>query len=117
MPNMRGECGLIFGFDKYNSEINKYYFFLINNEGFISLQKKTGNKIKELFSKNDCIHHNYNKENVYKMNIKYNFSSNEITTYVNEIETFKITHKSLLNSEIGLMSSDNGTIFTQLLLE
>ena len=51
------------------------------------------------------------------MNIKYNFSSNEITTYVNEIEIFKINHKSFLNSEIGFMSSNNGTIFTQLLLE
>ena len=117
MPNIIGDCGLIFGFDNYNSNVDKYYFFLINKEGFISLQKKIGNQIKDLFPKNECISHNYNKENVYKMNIKYNLSSNEITTYVNEIETFKIIHKSFLNSEIGLMSSDNGTIFTQLLLE
>ena len=117
IPNMRGECGLIFGFDNYISYINKYYFFSINNEGFISLQIKTGNKIIELFPKSDFIHHNYNKENLYKMNIKYNFSSSEITTYVNEIEIFKITHISFLNSKIGLMSSNNGTIFTQLLLD
>ena len=117
MPNIKGDCGLIFGFDNYNSDIENYYYFLINNEGFISLQKKTGNQIKDLFHKNDCIHHNYNKENFYKMNIKYNFSSNEIITYVNEIEIFKINHKSFLNSEIGFMSSNNGTIFTQLLLE
>ena len=117
MPNIIGDCGLIFGFDNYNSDIDKYYSFLINYEGFISLQKKTGNQIQDLFPKNDCIHHNYNKENIYKMNIKYNFSSNEIITYVNEIEIFKINHKSFLNSEIGLMSSNNGTIFTQLLLE
>ena len=117
MPNIIGDCGLIFGFDNYNSDIDKYYVFLINNEGFISLKKKTGNQIKDLFPKNDCIHHNYNKENVYKMNIKYNFFSNEIATYVNEIEIFKINNKSFLNSEIGFMSSNNGTIFTQLLLE
>ena len=117
MPNIIGDCGLIFGFDNYNSDIDNYYYFLINNEGILSLQKKTGNQIKDLFPKNDCIHHNYNKENFYKMNIKYNFSSNEIITYVNEIEIFKINHKSFLNSEIGLMSSNNGTIFTQLLLE
>ena len=117
MPNIIGDCGLIFGFDNNNSDFDKYYAFLINNEGFISLQKKTGNHIKDLFPKNDCIHHNYNKENIYKMNIKYNFSSNEIITYVNEIEIFKINHKSFLNSEIGFISSNNGTIFTQLLLE
>ena len=117
MPNIIGDCGLIFGFDNYNSDIDNYYYFLINNEGILSLQKKTGNQIKDLFPKNDYIHHNYNKENVYKMNIKYNFSSNEIKTYVNEIEIFKINHKSFLNSEIGFMSSNNGTIFTQLLLE
>ena len=117
MPNIIGDCGLIFGFDNYNSDIDKYYVFLINNEGFISLKKKTGNQIKDLFPKNDCIHHNYNKENVYKMNIKYNFFSNEIATYVNEIEIFKINHECFLNSEIGFMSSNNGTIFTQLLLE
>jgi len=116
-PNMKGDCGLIFGFDDYSSNINKYHFFLINNEGFLLLQKKTENQIKDLFTYNDCIHHNYNKENVYKMKIKYNISSSEITTYVNEIEIFKITSKLFLNSKIGFMSSDNGTIFTQLLLE
>ena len=116
MPNIKGDCGLIFGFDNYDSDVGKYYF-LINNEGFISLQKKRENQIKDLFPKNDIIHHNYNKENVYKMNIKYNISSNEITTYVNEIEIFKIAHKSFINSKIGFTSSNNGTIFTQLLLE
>ena len=115
-PNIIGECGLIFGFDNYNSHIDKYYYFFINNEGLISLQKKVGNQIKDSFPNNDCIHHNYNKENFYKMNIKYNFSSNEITTYVNEKEIYKITHESFMNSQIGFMSSDNGTIFTQLLL-
>ena len=39
MPNIIGDCGLIFGFDNYSSVIDKYYVFLINNEGFISLKK------------------------------------------------------------------------------
>ena len=51
------------------------------------------------------------------MNIKYNYTSNEIKAYLNDIEIFRISDISFMNSEIGLMSSDNGTIFTQLLLE
>ena len=51
------------------------------------------------------------------MNIKYNSSLNEIITYVNEIEIFKLSDKSFINSQVGFFSSDNGTIFTQLLTE
>ena len=97
--------------------MDNYFLFLINKYGFISLQNKSENKIKNLFPDNDFIHHNYNKENVYKMNIKYNFFSNEIITYVNELQIFKFSDAYFMNSEIGFMSSDNGTIFTQLLSE
>ena len=117
MPNIIGDCGLIFGFDDFNNNLENYFFFLINKSGFISLQKRTLTQIQNLFPENDYIHNNYNKENVYKMNIKYNLSSNEIKTYVNDIEIFTIIDKSFINSEIGFMSSDNGTIFIQLLLE
>ena len=117
MPNIIGDCGLIFGFDDYNNNLDNYLVFLINKSGYISLQNRTLTQIKNLFPDNDFIYNNYNKENVYKMNIKYNLSSNEIKTFVNDVEIFIITDKSFINSEIGFMSSDNGTIFTQLLLE
>ena len=117
MPNIIGDCGLIFGFDDYNNNLDNYLVFLINKSGYISLQNRTLTQIKNLFPDNDFIYNNYNKENVYKMNIKYNLSSNEIKTFVNDVEIFIIADKSFINSEIGFMSSDNGTIFTQLLLE
>jgi len=116
MSNSIGEYGLIFGF---NSSINidNYFLFVINKEGILSLKKSNKNIVKNLFPANNSIHQNYNKENVYKLNIKYNLSLNEVITYANEIEIFKITDNSFINSKIGFLSSDNGTIFTQLLLE
>jgi len=116
IANSLCEYGLIFGFNT-STNIDNYFIFMINKEGFLYLKKKNKNIIKNLFPENDIIHQNYNKENVYKMNIKYNFSSNEVKTYINEIEIFKLSDNSLIYSKIGFFSSDNGTIFTQLLTE
>ena len=86
MPNILSNCGLIFGFENYDDNKNNYYFFIINKEGYISLKKRNKNKLENIFPLNDSIHFNYNKENVYKMNIKYNCTSNEIITLVNDRE-------------------------------
>ena len=94
IPNITGECGLILGFNDYFEKINNY-----------------------LYSNNNLIHINYNKENVYKMSIKYNYSTNEIAAYINELDVFKITNKYFLNSFVGFLSSNCGTIFTQLMSE
>ena len=116
MPNIIGECGLIFGFDD-DTIINNYFIFLIEKDGFLSFQKKIDNQYKKIFPNNDFICQNYNKENEYKVSLKYNCSSTELTIFINEKEIFKIRDKSLINSEIGILSSENGTLFTQLLLE
>ena len=115
MPNIICDCGLIFGFDKKIH--NNYFLYLINKEGYLLLQEKVNDNIKELFLKNELIHPNYNKENIYKMNIRYNSFSNELITSLNDQEIFKITDKIFENSKIGFISSGNGTIFTQLLIE
>ena len=115
MPNILGDCGLIFG---YNKNIQKNYFlYLIDKEGYLLLQKKINDNINELLEKNDLIHLNYNKENDYKMSISYNSFSNELIASLNDKEVFKISDKFYMNSEIGFVSSENGTIFTQLLIE
>ena len=106
-PNIIGNCGLIFGFNNYKDKLNNY----------LSLKKVNLTLEKNLFSENDYIMHSYNKENIYKIRLKYNYLSKSITTYVNEVEIFQIYDESFVNSGIGLMSSNNGTIFTQLLLE
>ena len=116
MANSICEYGLIFGFNT-SKRIDNYFIFMINKEGFLFLKKINKNTTNNLFPENNRIHQNYNKENVYKMNIKYNLSSNEVMTYVNEIEIFKLSDNTLINSKIGFFSSDNGTIFTQLLTE
>ena len=67
-------------------------------------------------SSNKTIHHNFNKENIYELNIKYDINSNEIKINVDEKEVFHIKDKSLINSKFGLFSSDNGTVFSQILL-
>ena len=116
MPRKIVECGLIFGFDRH-SLIDNYYFFLIKKNGYLSLQKRIQNKTEQLFPDNLLIYQNYNKENVYKMNILFNISTTEIIAYLNEIEIFKIKDDSFKNSNIGLFSSGKGTIFTQFLIK
>ena len=115
MPNIFGNCGIIFGFENFDDYIDNYFLFIINKDGLISLKKRSKSKIEKIFPDNFLIHGNYNKENVYKINIKYNLNINEIKTFLNEIEIFKISDQSIMNSKIGFISSDNGTIFTQLL--
>ena len=117
IPNITGECGLILGINDYFEKINNYYAFIINNEGILSFQNRTKNEKKNLYSNKNLIHINYNKENVYKMSIKYNYSTNEIAAYINELDVFKITNKYFLNSFVGFLSSNCGTIFTQLMSE
>jgi hypothetical protein len=114
-PNIIGDCGLVFGFDKH---INKNYFlYLINKDGYLLLQKKINDNIVELLFKHELIHQDFNKENIYKMNIRYISFSNEIIAGLNDQEIFKMSNKSFENSKIGFISSGNGTIFTQLLIE
>ena len=117
MPNIIGNCGIIFGFDYYKDKINSYYIFMINKRGNLSLKKVNLTLEKNLYSENDYIMKNYNKENIYKINLKYDCLLKLITVYVNEVEIFQIYDDSFENSGIGFMSSDNGTIFTQFLLE
>ena len=117
IPNITGECGLILGINDYFEKINNFYAFIINNEGILSFQNRTKNEKKNLYSNKNLIHINYNKENVYKMSIKYNYSTNEIAAYINELDVFKITNKYFLNSFVGFLSSNCGTIFTQLMSE
>ena len=114
-PNIIGDCGLVFGFDKH---INKNYFlYLINKDGYLLLQKKINDNIVELLFKHELIHQDFNKENIYKMNIRYISFSNEIIAGLNDQEIFKMSNKSFENSKIGFISSGKGTIFTQLLIE
>ena len=116
-PNIIGNCGLIFGFDYYKYRNNNYYILIINEKGYLSLQKINLTNTKYLFPNNDYVIPNYNKENIYKFNIKYNSSAKEIVIFINGNKIFKICDELFLNSGIGFVSSDNGTIFTQLLLE
>ena len=114
MPYNICECGLIFGFDHF-SNLRNYYIFLINGDGYIILKKKEENKTELIFTDKDSIHNNFNKENVYELNINYNFLSNEIIINVNGREIFKFIDKSLSNTKIGFYSSNKGTIFSQLI--
>ena len=116
-PNTNNDCGIIFGFKNYNNEIKNYCFFKLNKKGYLSLQKRKNLISKNLFSDSDYIHTNFNKENIYKMSIKYNYFSNILIMNINDVEIFRITDNAFVGSKIGLLSLGNGTIFTQLLLE
>ena len=116
MPYNICECGLIFGFNKFTNLIN-YLVLFINRNGYIVLQKKYTNKRELIYTDKNSISNNFNKENVYELIINYNFQSNEIKINVDGKEIFKFIDKSLLNSKIGFFSSNNGTIFSQLIVK
>ena len=115
MPYNICECGLIFGFNKFTNLIN-YLALFITRHGYIVLQKKYKNKRELIYTDKNSISNNFNKENVYELNINYNFQSNEIKINVDGKEIFKFIDESLLNSKIGFFSSNNGTIFSQLIV-
>ena len=115
MPYNICECGLIFGFNKFTNLIN-YLSLFITRHGYIVLQKKYKNKRELIYADKNSISNNFNKENVYELNINYNFQSNEIKINVDGKEIFKFIDESLLNSKIGFFSSNNGTIFSQLIV-
>ena len=114
MPNCECECGIILVLDDYIN-LENYFLFEINRQGYIFIKKINRNSTKLFFSEKDIIDKNYNKENVYRMNIKYNLSSNLITLFVENKEIYKFIDESLNKSKIGIFSSRKGTIFTQLL--
>ena len=117
MPNIIGDCGFIFGFSDYNLKLDNYFLFIINQQGLVSFKRKTKNNFQNIFPDSECILQNYNKENVYKMNLKYNYSTSEIIAFINDIEIFKLVDKIFLQKGVGFISTDKGTIFTQILLE
>ena len=117
IPQTPGECGIIFGFNKSNNDNFNYFFFSINQVGNLTLVKKEGDILKKLYPDNDSIYNNFNKENVYKMNIRFNFTCAKIKFYINEVEIYQLSDNSFFNSKIGLLSSYSGSIFTQLLSE
>ena len=116
MPYTICECGLIFGFNKHFG-IDNYFLFLLSREGYINVKKIYENKMELILNDTDSIHNNFNKENIYELYIKFDFFSYEIKISVNEKEIFKLKDKSLIDSKIGFFSSNNGTVFSQLLIK
>ena len=114
MPNNECECGIILDFDDY-IYLENYFLFEINRQGHIFIKKIIRNNTKIIFSEKDIFEKNYNKENVYRMNITFNLSSNLIILFVEYKEIYKFIDESITKSKIGIFSSNNGTIFTQLL--
>ena len=116
MPNCECDCGIILVLDDYIN-LENYFLFEINRQGYIFIKKINRNSTKLIFSEKDIIDKNYNKENVYRMNIKYNLNSNLIILFVENKEIYEFIDESLNRSKIGIFSSRKDTIFTQLLSE
>lgn len=113
-PNVSGDCGLIFGLNDYDLNNNKeisYYSFLIKENGYLSLEKyikgiKIKTLIKEIYIKD------FNKNNEYKMIIKYNLFSGEILASISDLIQLKAYDKEIKGNRIGFISDGKGAIFT-----
>ena len=116
MPNNECECGIILNYNDYY-DLNDYYIFEFDNKGRILIKKIDKRKAMILFSDNSTIHENFNKENVYRISIKYNYNSNQIFFLIEEKEIYQLYNESLNKLKIGIFSTKNDTIFTQLLLK
>ena len=116
MPNNECECGIILNYDDYYN-LNDYYIFELDNKGRILIKKIYKRKTMILFSDNSTINDNFNKENVYRISIKYNYNSNQIFFLIEEKEIYQLYDESINKLKIGIFSSKKDTIFTQLLLK
>lgn len=116
MPNNECECGIILNYNDYYN-LNDYYIFEFDNKGRILIKKIDKRKTMILFSDNSTIHENFNKENVYRISIKYNYNSNQIFFLIEEKEIYQLYNESLNKLKIGIFSTKKDTIFTQLLLK
>ena len=116
IPYDECECGIILNFDDYYNYYDYYYMFEIDKKGLILIKKIHKRKSTTIFSDNSTIHENFNKENAYRINIKYNLISNQIYFLMEEKEIYQLYDESLNKLKIGIYSSKKGTIFTQLLL-
>ena len=114
MPNYECECGIIIDLDN-NTKLENYFILEINRQGYIFIKKINRNDTKIIFLEKDIIAKNFNKENVYRMNVNYNLISNQIILFIEEQEIIKFVDESLNKAKIGIFSSNKGTIFTQLL--
>ena len=115
-PNNECECGIILNYDDYYN-LNDYYIFELDNKGRILIKKIYKRKTMILFSDNSTINDNFNKENVYRISIKYNYNSNQIFFLIEEKEIYQLYDESINKLKIGIFSSKKDTIFTQLLLK
>ena len=120
IPNNSENCGLIFGInntDNYFWKENNY-MFLINKNGFFILSKVIKGKYKEIIRrKNEKFNKEYNKKNTYKMAIKFNPFKGQIIASANDIIIANIIDNSLNGANIGLISDENNTVFTQIIKE
>ena len=116
IPNNIGYCGLIFGInDSYqNKDKNfNYYSFLIKKNGYLSLEKHIGDERDELTNNKELSIKNFNKNNEYKMSVKFSISSGEIMLGINDSIQLVLNDSQLKGNRVGLISERNGTIFNK----
>ena len=70
----------------------------------------------DLFPKNTTID-NFNKNNYYKMTVKFNSLSGDIIAGINDKINFVINDKTLKGDKVGIISEGIGAEFSQILPE
>ena len=114
IPNSSGYCGLIFGINdsyQHNKKKINYYSFLIKKNGYLSMEKNIGNERNELSIIKELSIKDFNKNNEYKMAVKFNISSGEIMFGINDSIQLVLYDSQLKGNRVGFISEGKGTIF------
>jgi hypothetical protein len=120
-PNNNYDCGLIFGLNKLNDSLfgkDNYFFFIINKNGYLILSKVFNGIYSEIIEKKSKeIYEKYDKRNTYKIAIKYIPYIGKIIASINDNVIFDIFDNSFNGRFVGFKSLENGTVFSQILVE
>ena len=97
--------------------LNKYYSFMINGNGNLSLNKYIDGKYENLIKNETKYIENYNKNNTYKMGVFFNSFNGEIVTNLDDILIYSTIDLDLKGNRVGFISHAKNTIITQILPE
>ena len=84
--------------------LNKYYSFMINGNGNLTLNKYIDGKYENLISNTTKYIENYNKNNTYKMEVYFNSFNGSIITYLDNNLIYSTTDVDLKGNKVGFIT-------------
>ena len=115
-PNSNSKVELIFGM-KNLKLLNKYYSFMINGNGHLTLNKCIDGKNENLMPSQTKYIENYNNNNIYKMEVYFNPFNGSIIAQLDNNIIYSTTDVDLKGNKVGFISYSKNAIITQILAD